>query len=137
MASFSYNNGITTAIQIDPKFNSNKIFVSSVISLTTNATNIIQVAGHSVLDLANSFSIEDVQFDNHLLDYAFKLTGERLQLTVNVSKIQIATATLTSADLIATCTLTFDAGSSLINTYTIDDSSNTQLNSVFNFSFSF
>jgi hypothetical protein len=132
VAAFKYKNGISEIIEIEDQFKNTRLFLNVKIVL---ANNDFKIAGHSIIFFNNNLLTQDVQFDNLPLGFAFSLNGTDLKLKVDVSKFKVETGDIAGTNEKAECVVSFDAGNTLIREVKMDDGTDIEENSVFNFLF--
>ena len=127
MAEFKLNDGNPVQLKIDPNYDQTKIYIS-VDVIPEN--DIIKVGGMSNVNCIN-FEILDLIFKDYSLDYSFKLYTKILNVEVHATKFKVKESDLTPDKIPVTCKLNIEAGDNFIKEYTLDDTSDLTINSVF------
>lgn len=131
MAEFFFNEGNAKDISIDSRYNKTKIFISLMI-IPENVD--IRVAGYSRIFKKLK---ESVTFFDEPIDYAQDLYEKTIEILADATKFKILDSKVKASTIPITCKILIEAGDDLIGEFSINDSSNCTINSIFSFKLKF
>lgn len=128
MATFEFNNGNLTDLEIDSKYLNTKIYIS--VNLKADAKS-IKFAGRARITCLTHVTKSKVIFNDHALGYANELYGKSLLLKIDATKFNPKEDGKKASETPLTCELIVEAGDDLIKKYNLSDSEEVTVNSIF------